>query len=267
MFTFKIRHSHPAIYTATSMQAPVAIENSLEGGRETSEAPVFNPPTDLNSLSTSRILRLELFVLVVMSSFGYFAWRTVTQEKMLNEVSLSQDKSLLNLTASVANGNAKVNALTHSVEAVTAVLAQSTSKMGEFSDLLGQRRNELQSLDARIRIIEFTLRKSEQARPHAIDAMRSSTLQERSSFSRAASPSNPHEHSIDMSIPMPDSSVAHHNFQGEVDYWLVPRMFSSGARMVKVQPYGANSLGIKVHSIDDGMDYILTPQGSWMEAL
>ncbi len=249
------------------MQAHVAIENSREGGREISEEPVFNRHADLTSLSTSRILRLELFVLIVMSGFGYFAWRTVTQEKMLNEVSLSQDKSLLNLTASVANGSAKVDALTRSVKAVTAVLAQSTSKMGEFSELLGQRRNELQSLDARIRIMEFTLRKSEQVRPHAIDATTSSTLPARSSFSRAASPSNPHEHSIDMSIPMPDSSVAHHNFQGEVDYWLVPRMFSSGERMVKIQPYGANSLGIKVHSIDDGMDYILTPQGSWMEAL
>jgi hypothetical protein len=249
------------------MPTPVPIENSREGGNETSLAPVFNRTSDLKSLLTSRILRLELFVLIVMSGFGYFAWRTVTQEKMLNEVSLSQDKSLLNLTASVANGNVKVDALTHSMEAVTAVLAQSTSKMGEFSDLLGQRRNELQSLDARIRIMEFILRKSEQLRPHAIDATKSSTLQARSSFSRAASPSNPHGHSIDMSIPMPDSSVAHHNFQGEVDYWLVPRMFSSGGLMVKVQPYGANSLGIKVHSIDDGMDYILTAQGSWIEAL
>jgi hypothetical protein len=70
-----------------------------------------------------------------------------------------------------------------------------------------------------------------------------------------------------MSIPMPINSVAHHNFQGEIDYWLVSRMLPSGERLVKVQPFGANSLGIKVHSIDDGMDYILTTQGSWMEAL
>ena len=48
---------------------------------------------------------------------------------------------------------------------------------------------------------------------------------------------------------------------------MVPRMLPSGERVVKVMPYGTNSLGIKVHSIDDGMDYILTPQGGWMEAL
>lgn len=48
---------------------------------------------------------------------------------------------------------------------------------------------------------------------------------------------------------------------------MVSRMLPSGERFVKVQPYGTNSLGIKVHSIDDGMDYILIPQGGWMEAL
>jgi len=44
-------------------------------------------------------------------------------------------------------------------------------------------------------------------------------------------------------------------------------MLPSGQLMVKVRPYGTNSLGVKVHSLDDGVDYILTSQGDWMEAL
>lgn len=59
-------------------------------------------------------------------------------------------------------------------------------------------------------------------------------------------------------------TLAHQNPKGELDYWLVARVLASGERLVKVEPYGTSSLGIKVHSLEDGVDYILTPQGDWL---
>jgi septal ring factor EnvC (AmiA/AmiB activator) len=133
-------------------------------------------PTDLESRSRSRILRLELFVLATMFGFAYFAWISLKHEKTLEIARLSQDRSLQNLAASVASGNTKVDALTRSVEVVTANLVQSSSRIGEFSNQLGQRQNELQYLDARIRRVEFDLRKSQQSPVQAIDTLRSSAL-------------------------------------------------------------------------------------------
>lgn len=230
-------------------------------------APALDRSIELEPMLGRRLLRLELFVVAVMISFGYFAWKTLKQEETLRQVSLSQDRSLLNLTASVATGNAKVNGLAKSIEAVTASLVQSTSQIGEFSDQLGQRQNEMQGLYTRLRTIEIAVRKGQQVKPQATDATAPLAMGHRPVPSRVASPSNPHTHQFEMSIPMPEGALAHQNFQGEMDYWMVSRMLPSGERFVKVEPYGTNSLGIKVHSLDDGMDYILTPKGAWMEAL
>jgi hypothetical protein len=74
----------------------------------------------------------------------------------------------------------------------------------------------------------------------------------------------PHSHPVDVSIPL-SGGFAHRNEQGEIDYWIMPRSLPSGEFSVKVQPYGASALGVLVHDIDDGNDYILTPQGGWTE--
>jgi len=226
-------------------------------------------PVEATQPSRNRILRLELLVGLFIVCFGYFAWRTLKQENAFREVGLSQSRSLLNLAASIADGNAKVNGLTKSVENVTASLSQSTLKIGEVSDQLGQRRNEMQDLYARLRGVEIAVRKSQQVTPPLADAKALSPLAmgHRPVASLAASPSNPHVHEFDLSIPMPGGTLAHLNFQRQMDYWMVPRMLPSGERFVKVEPYGTNSLGVKVHSIDDGTDYILTPKGGWMEGL
>ena len=260
MSTFRIADYQPVrLQTAHSAAAP-----RLETA---SSSITTDRPVEATQPSRGRIVRLELLVVVFIVCFGYFAWRTSKQEATLREAGLSQNRSLLNLATLIASGDAKVTALTHSVEVVTATLAESTSKIGEVSDQLGQRQNELQSLDGRLHGVEISLRKNQEARLHAIDTMSPPPIEPRPSFSRAASPSNPHAHQVDMSIPMPGGVLAHQNFKGEMDYWMVSRMLPSGQLTVKVMPFGVNSLGVKIHSIDDGMDYILTPQGSWMDAL
>jgi len=270
MFDAKDKHPRPITYSPIAPRASFRVEDSYEEESQTPRGPVLDRPTNLKSPSGKRILRLELFVLAAIIGFAFFAWRTMKREDSLHEVSLSQNRSLLNLTVSVATGNTKVTELAKSIDALTASLAQSTSQIAEFSEQLGQRENETQDFYARLHSVEIALRKSQQVRPltHTIApsplAMPHGTT---TSTSPTASPSNPHTHEFDLSIPLPDGSVAHHNSQGETDYWMVPRVLPSGGHFVKVEPYGTNSLGVKVHSIDDGMDYVLTPQGGWTESL
>jgi hypothetical protein len=262
MSPFRIAQQQPfRLQTAPSAAAP--------GLEKAPSSIATDRPVEATQPSRNRILRLELLVVLFIVCFGYFAWRTLKQEDTFREVGLSQSRSLLNLATSIADGNTKVDGLTKSVEGVTASLAQSTSKIGEFSDQLGQRQNEVQDLYARLRGVEIAVRKSQEVRPPLIDATAPapSAMGHRPVASLGASPSNPHIHEFDLSIPMPGGTLAHLNFQRQVDYWMVPRMLPSGERFIKVEPYGTNSLGVKVHSIDDGMDYILTPKGGWMEGL
>ena len=267
MSTSKFSHPRPVTYSPIGLRAPLPVEDSRGDASQTTEALALDRSTESEPMLGNRLLRLELFLLAAIIGFGYFAWRTLKQESALYEGSLSHDRSLLNLASSVAKGNVKVNGLTKSIEAVTASLAQSSSQIGDFSNQLGQRQNEMQGLYSRLHSVEVAVRKSPQVKPQETDANTALAMGHRPPASQSAPLSDPHIHEFDMSIPMPGGALAHQNSQREMDYWMVPRMQPSGERLVKVMPYGTNSLGIKVHSIDDGMDYILTPQGSWMETI
>src|SRR2546423_14116007 len=116
---FVAKGNHPrSTYSPVPLRAPFRVEDSHEEESQTPAGPVLDRPTDLKSRLGSRILRLELFVLAGIIGFAFFAWRTMKQEDSLQEVSLSQNRSLLNLTVSLATGNAKVTGLAKSIEAV-----------------------------------------------------------------------------------------------------------------------------------------------------
>jgi hypothetical protein len=198
--------------------------------------------------------------------FGFFSVRTLKQQEALREVGMSQNRALLNLAVSIANGNAKVNGLSQSVEAVTAALAESSSKIGEFSSQLGQRGNQIQNLNSRLQTMEVDLRKAQQVRWQANDTTASLPTTQPPSVSSTGLLANSHSHQIDAWIPMPPGTLGHQNSRGELDYWLVTRVLPSGERFVKVQPYGTSSFGVKVHNLEDGTDYTLTPKGEWVNA-
>jgi len=234
-----------------------------EEARRISKAPVSNRLAEGEGAMHGRVRRIEIVILVAILGFGYFSARTLKQQNVLQEGGLSQNRSLLNLAVSVANGNAKVDGLTRSVEAVTATLAQSSSKIGEVASQLGQRGNQIQELNSRLQAVEIAFRKAQQAKLQANDTTMSATIQP-PLVSPTASMTSSHSHRVDASIPMPAGTLAHQNPKGEVDYWLVARVLASGERLVKVEPYGTSSLGVNVHSLEDEIDYTLTPQGEWL---
>src|SRR5438874_8510126 len=118
MSTLKIG-PRPSLYNPIRLQvAPPVDDGSYESATQISETPTLDRLTGTERPMRSRILRLEIFVLATLIGFSYFAWRTLKQEDALQQIGLSQDRSLQNLATSIANGNAKVKLLTESVQDV-----------------------------------------------------------------------------------------------------------------------------------------------------
>src|SRR5882757_3587978 len=121
---------HPILYGPIRMSDELPVVELPEEARRISKAPVSNRLAEGEGAMHGRVRRIEIVILVAILGFSYFSARTLKQQNVLQEDGLSQNRSLLNLAVSVTNGNAKVDGLTRSVGAVTATLAQSSSKIG-----------------------------------------------------------------------------------------------------------------------------------------
>jgi hypothetical protein len=242
---------------------------SSDDETEASTALVLYRPVleELLRPARNRLLRLELVFLVTLIGFGYFAWKTLAREQVAGETNLLQNRSLLSLTASIGDEQAQLHKLTRSLDGMTTSVAQSTSRMNDLSTKLELVGSEVDRSKSEVHGIEAILRNRQTINPQVTGIRAVAPGGPSRPVSVQASVSNPHIHQVDTTIPIPNGSLAHQDRQGEIDYWMVPRMFPNGERFVKVQPYGTISLGIQLHSIDDGMDYILTPQGGWLDAL
>ena len=208
-----------------------------------------------------RLRRLEVLVVICIVCFGSFAWRTWGHQKLFQETIKDQDEKMRGLADAIFSQKKLVLRLSESVSKSTKTVAE---QIGELSGQLQTRQTQVDVFQSRLRGLEISLRSRQRAQPIQKRTIEPATA---GPTSWAASPQHPHSHDPDTSLPMPDNTVAHHTWQGDTDYWLVSRMFSTGQRMVKVIPFGVNSLGVKVHNIEDGMDYVLTPTGQWTGAL
>ena len=262
----RTKHHRPVLYRPICVPGEFPALEPREEPSWISDVPPLNRLAERDRPASGRILRLEIGILAAIIGFGFLSVRTLTQQEALRNLGMSQERALLNLALSVANGNAKVNGLSQSVESVTAALAESSSKIGEFSSQLGRRENQIQDLNSRLQTMEVDLRKAQQVRWHANDTTASLPTIQPPSVSSTELLANSHLHQIDASIPMPAGALGHQNSRGELDYWLVTRLLPSGERFAKVQPYGTSSFGVKVHSLEDGTDYTLTPEGDWVNA-
>lgn len=212
----------------------------------------------------NRLLRLELLVFLLSIGIGCFVLRTVDQERALERAGSSRTGSFANLANVISNEQGKVSNVTNSINRLTKTLALSISQIRDFSGKLKTHQGEIGHFDNRLRGVETILRNRQQSNPAALEVVPVPEIHPRS-VSEGASLSNPHIHSVDLSIPLPAGLAAHRNAQGEIDYWIVPRVGSSGEYSIRVQPYGASSLGVLVHDVDGGKDYVLTAQGGWTE--
>ncbi len=75
-----------------------------------------------------------------------------------------------------------------------------------------------------------------------------------------------HRHDPIEDVIAPRNAIVHHNDNGVMDYWLMPRLISGSRSIVRVFPVAQTNLGIFVHSFDDVRDYVVTPSGDWLAA-
>jgi hypothetical protein len=75
-----------------------------------------------------------------------------------------------------------------------------------------------------------------------------------------------HRHDPIEDVIAPRNAIVHHNDNGVLDYWLMPRLISGSRSMIRVFPVAQTNLGIFVHSFDDVRDYVVTPSGDWLAA-
>jgi hypothetical protein len=75
-----------------------------------------------------------------------------------------------------------------------------------------------------------------------------------------------HHHDPIEDVIAPRNAIVHHTDSGVMDYWLMPRVVSGTRSMIKVFPIAQTSLGIFVHSFDEGRDYVVTASGDWLAA-
>ena len=242
----------------------LSLDESLPKDAIESEPPATQPTTAERPIR-GRLRRLELLVATCIACFAYFAWRTHAQERVFEQTAHQQDEALSKLADAISGQDKQVTDMSKSVENATKSLAV---QVGELTGNLETRRNQMDTIQSRLQGLEVTLRNQQRTavvQPPPVQSERTA-LAAVAPTSWAASPQHPHDHQFDTSIAMPAGALAHQS-HGAVDYWMVPRMFISGERVVKVLPFGVNSIGVKVHNIEDGMDYILLPTGQWTAAL
>ena len=214
--------------------------------------------------SRGRLLRLHIVLGVAMILFCGFAWRTIERQEGLQQVGAAQSRSLVKLAASIAENDKELNALTVSVSGVGAALTQSTEKLKGFADKLEQHDGELDNLSSRLGTLEIATRKHQQAQQQAVERRMPAAVAPPATLSPVASRALAHIHHFDLSIRRPPNSVVHHNSEGEPDYWLVLKITQGAVRMESVQPYSTNGLGVEVHDMENGKDYLVTDSGDWL---
>lgn len=216
----------------------------------------------------NRLFRLELLVIILSAAASCFALRTLKHDRALEETSSSHTHSLLKLSDAVTNENARLSNLTNSVEGLTKTLVQSAFQVNSVSGILQSGQSEMYGFETRLRDVQAILRNHQEAKTRAQQAAPAPRNGARPPSEAAASGGSlldRHIHPVDLSIALPAGFIAHRNGQQEIDYWIVPKVGSSGETAVKVQPYGVGPFGVLVHGIEDQKDYVLTEQGGWTE--
>jgi hypothetical protein len=203
-------------------------------------------------------------LVVILVGAGCFMGQTLRQEHTFDDIRSSQSRMLSNISRVLSKNEREVKSLATSVNALTTALALSNSQIADLASELESRRDRMRLFGTRLQAMESVVGSKRLPIPPSPILPIAPVSEIRShSTAEGSSSTNPHIHSIDLSIPIPAGFVSHRNSQGEVDCWIGTRVGPSGGISIRVQPYRTSVVGVLVHSIDEGKDYVLTEQGGW----
>jgi hypothetical protein len=214
----------------------------------------------------NRLLRLELLLVIIVVGAGCFMGQTLRQEHTFDDIRSSQSRMLSNISRMLSKNEREVKSVATSVSALTTALALSNSQIADLASELELRKHRMKLFGTRLQAMESVVRSKPLPIPlPPILPVAPVSGTRPHSTAEGPSSTSPHIHSMDLSIPIPAGFVLHRNSQGQVDCWIGTRVGPSGGLSVRVQPYRASVVGVLVHSIDEGKDYVLTEQGGWTE--
>lgn len=176
-----------------------------------------------------------------------------------------ESRSIDKLTATITTQSHAFSTVSDSLQQLAHAIASSAQRTAAIPDMLDRLGSNLQQirLPAVKQAAAVVTTSSEPApRPAPPPVIIGSSPQP----ADAPIPMGGHIHPPIEWAVAPANVVVHHNSQGVMDYWLIPRTVSGVLKMEKVVPVLQNNSGIFVHDIAEVKDYTVTPTGEWIPA-
>jgi hypothetical protein len=184
----------------------------------------------------------------------FFAVKSVSQQQATN---LAQSQSLVGLVGSISHQNEQVVSLTSSLGNLASAVASSSVRTNGIEAHLEQSRRDLWLIKSKLHNDEMQLKADASAPPVRPPQKVAAALAVKRSS---------HHHEIASELQPLAGTVIARESNGRVAYWLVPREVLGALHMVTALPIAAHALGVVVHDVEDGEDYIVTHSGSWLRA-
>jgi hypothetical protein len=196
---------------------------------------------------TSIWLRAGLIAPWIVGIFlWFFVLKSVSQQQARD---LAQSQSLVALTGSISHQNEQVISLASSLGTLASAVASSSTRTNSIEKDLERSRRDLSRIEAKLRNDEAKLEKKT-----ASDSAVETKL-----------PVKPgHNHRVAAELHPVAGAQVWRDIHGKVVYWLMPRDVLGSVHLVRVIPVATHPVGVVVHDIEDGEDYVVTHSGSWV---
>lgn len=178
------------------------------------------------------------------------AVKYMDSQTMVPRTDAGQSRALEDLTARISDQRKEFSTVADSLHELASAIAVSSTRTQAIPDLISRLGADLQQPRAPL-----------MRRP--LDQPAESQVPDGSD--PAAIPMGGHHHTpIEYATVAPAAAIVHHNADGVMDYWLVPRVISGVPTMVQVVPVSQTNAGTVVHAVAEVKDYLLTPSGDWV---
>jgi hypothetical protein len=183
---------------------------------------------------------------IVAILFWVFALKSSSDQRAIQAANLSQAQSLVSLAGSINDQNKQVVSVVNSLQSLTTAVVSSSARTDGIEARLERSRRDLKRIESKLQDDEM----QSVAKP----------------TSDAPPPVIPiHRHKIATGLePGVKDAQVWSDPKGYVVYWLVPREISGNVHMIKVLPIARHPLGVMVHDVNEGVDYVVTHSGGWI---
>jgi hypothetical protein len=183
----------------------------------------------------------------------FFAVKSVSQQQAAN---LAQDQSLAALAGSISHQNEQVGSLTGSLQTLASAVASSSIRANGIEAGLERSRRDLRRIESKLYNDEMQFK----ADASATEAKPPQNL------AALAAKRSSHHHEIASELQPLAGTVVARDSNSKATYWLVPRESLGVLHMITALPIAAHPLGVVVHDVEDGKDYVVTQSGVWLRA-